>query len=119
MPSASLSPLSPLAPWDAKFEDVLRASLPGLEPTTPLDPGTPLGRHGLAPAEGAAVLARLEETYCVALPRGTVTVRATPESVWRTLHSAVEAVWSHLGQRTAPAGPPPGPREPIAVTDHI
>ncbi|KRV48032.1 hypothetical protein AQ490_27280 [Wenjunlia vitaminophila] len=80
-------------PWDAKFEDVLRASLTALEPVSPLEPEVELAEYGLDRAGAAAIARRLEETYCVALPDGVVTVRTTPGVLWSAVQDAVEAVW--------------------------
>jgi hypothetical protein len=85
-----------LVPWDAKFEDVLRASLPMLDPTSRLEPGTRLAEYGLDEALLAEITALLEETYCVALPRESLcsAQEATPGAVWEVVQSCVQALWA-------------------------
>jgi hypothetical protein len=85
-----------LVPWDAKFEDVLRASLPMLDPTSRLEPDTRLVEYGLDDALLAGITALLEETYCVVLPREALCApdEATPGAVWDVVQTCVQALWA-------------------------
>lgn len=82
-------------PWDGKFEDVLRATLPGMEPMTALAPDTPLKEVGLDSMSVMQIIASLEETYCVSLaPEALVPATfETPVTVWEALRGALDAVW--------------------------
>lgn len=84
-----------LAPWDAKFEDVLRACLPMLEPMSRLEAQTRLADLGLDEAALAELTARLGETYCVALRRDDLgpVESATPGTVWEVVQALVQALW--------------------------
>lgn len=83
-------------PWDGKFEDVLRATLPGLEATTVLAPGTSLKECGLDSMSVMQIIASLEETYCVSLaPEALVSATfETPAAVWEALRAALDDVWA-------------------------
>jgi hypothetical protein len=85
-----------LVPWDAKFEDVLRASLPMLDPTSRLEPETRLADCGLDGALLAEITALLEETYCVSLPRESLcpVETATPGALWEVVQTCVQALWA-------------------------
>ncbi|GGO95806.1 hypothetical protein [Wenjunlia tyrosinilytica] len=85
-----------LVPWDAKFEDVLRATLPMLDPTSRLEPSTRLLDYGLDEERLEQIADRLEETYCVVLPRESLSLAdtATPGSVWEILQATVAALWA-------------------------
>jgi acyl carrier protein len=85
-----------LVPWDAKFEDVLRATLPMLEPTSRIEPQTRLAEHGLDDVLLTEVVDRLEETYCVSLPPDALfpAESATPGSVWEVLQASVQELWA-------------------------
>jgi diaminopimelate decarboxylase len=67
--------------WDDRFEQILRASLPGLGA---LEPGVPLRDAGLDSMKIVTILAELEDTYGGMLPDGDVTFAAfaTPATLW-------------------------------------
>ncbi|GAA2091712.1 hypothetical protein GCM10009801_57810 [Streptomyces albiaxialis] len=59
-------------PWDAAFEEVVRAGLPLLKPTEELLPHTDLVACGLDSVGMMQTIARLEDSHGVTFPPGTM-----------------------------------------------
>jgi len=72
---------------DPDFEELLRAVLPRLAGSAPLDPALDLKEAGLDSMATIELLVRLEDTYEVEFPEETLTAAtfATPAALWGVL----------------------------------
>ncbi|MEU6285549.1 phosphopantetheine-binding protein [Streptomyces sp. NPDC047028] len=81
--------------WDARFERLLTAVLPGTARDTRLAPGLELKKAGLDSLATVELLVSLEEEYGVELPESALNSAtfATPAALWETLtrHGAAPA----------------------------
>ncbi|MFF5980676.1 phosphopantetheine-binding protein [Streptomyces olindensis] len=87
-------------PWDKRFEDVLRANLPLLEPGTGLAPDASLAALGLDSLQTVSLLVELEETYEVVVPDDALNAEtfASPNSLWAQISALVSTSRSGAGQ---------------------
>lgn len=75
------------APWDEKFEQLLREALPLLPAGVGLRENTCLKDHGMDSMASIDLLLKLEEHYQVAFPDEALTSAtfATPGALWSLL----------------------------------
>jgi diaminopimelate decarboxylase len=76
--------------WDARFEEVLRETVPGLDEHTHLTPGLDLRAAGVTSLIMVQLLIRLESEYDVELPDELLTFQifGSPSRLWQALRAA-------------------------------
>ncbi|MGW1845551.1 phosphopantetheine-binding protein [Streptomyces sp. NPDC001966] len=81
------------APWDDRFEQILRSNLNFLAADTPLDDDASLSDLGLDSMQTVALLVELEKAYEIAFPDEALTAEtfATAGNLW----TQVEATARH------------------------
>lgn len=80
-------------PWDKAFGEILRSGLPLLKEDEELLPSTPLSECGLDSMGMMQLVARLETSYRVTFPPGTMPASAfaDPGVLWGRVRAAQEA----------------------------
>jgi acyl carrier protein len=86
------------APWDDRFEQILRSNLNSLAAETPLADDAPLADLGLDSMQTVALLVELEKVYEIAFPDEAMTAEtfATAGNLWTQVEATV--------RRTSTAG---------------
>jgi hypothetical protein len=100
------------APWNAKFEDVLRQGLPGLGKDKEAAADVPMEAYGLDSMALIGIVSALESAFRVSLAgQVVVPVHAlTAGQLWGILSAALAPAWDESrpatsGRRTRDLGP--------------
>jgi hypothetical protein len=93
------------APWNAKFENVLRQGLPGLGRDKQPAADVPMDAYGLDSMALIGIVSGLEKTFGVSLA-GQVVVPVhtlTAGQLWGILSAALQPAWTDESRRAARA----------------
>ncbi|WEH12237.1 phosphopantetheine-binding protein [Streptomyces sp. VNUA24] len=86
-------PLPLQAPWDDRFEKILRENLAELDPGRPLEPDASLPDLGMDSLKSVALLVALEDAYGITFPDEGLTARtfASPRNLWMQVAACMSA----------------------------
>ncbi|MFG2803781.1 phosphopantetheine-binding protein [Streptomyces pseudovenezuelae] len=88
------------APWDERFEQILRNNLKDLAASVPLVADVSLPDLGLNSVQTVSLLMELEETYEINLPEEAMVYRtfSTPGTLWQVIAPLVTQHGKDVGQ---------------------